>query len=85
MVDHLSTLGEGWIKRFKFLQGHSPFFRLASNAFPDIEVDRSSNEKKEKKKKIIGKFGNRRPETPASLLWSLETARHGYLVGTNPI
>ena len=51
MVDHLSTLGEGWIKRFKFLQGHSPFFRLASNAFPDIEVDRSSNEKKEKKKK----------------------------------
>ena len=38
------------MKRFKFLQGHPPFFRLVSNEFPDVEVDRSSDEKKNHRK-----------------------------------
>ena len=46
------------------------FFRLPSNAFPDIgSVGRI--EKKNHKK-----CRNRRPGTPASLLWSLETTGH---------
>ena len=51
------------------------FFRLASNAFSDIgSVGRSVRLKKKPKKRK--KSLNRRPGTPASLLWSLETTRH---------
>ena len=47
------------------------FFRLASNEFTDIgSVGRIENKKNQRT------LGNRRPATPASLLWSLETTRH---------
>ena len=53
----------------------SPFFRLASNAFPDIgSVDRIEK-KNIKKKKNHKKSRNGRPGTPASYLWSQHTRR----------
>ena len=52
------------------------FFRLTSDAFPDIgSVGRIFKKKKTKKIKQK-KSRNRRPGTPASLLWSLETTRY---------
>ena len=50
------------------------FSRLVSNAFPDIGLIGRIEKKKNLKNKIT-RFG-RRPGTPASLLWSLETTRH---------
>ena len=68
------------------LLGH-PLFCLASNAFPDIgSVGRSVGQSVGIKKKIIinkvihRKSRNRRPGTPDSLLWSLETTRHGHKI-----
>ena len=52
--------------------GHPPplfFFRLTSNAFLTGSVGRIEKKNHEKSRK-------RRPGTPASLLWSLETRRH---------
>ena len=54
-------------------KGHPLFFRLASNAFSDIGSVGQIEKKKPKKRK---KSLNRRPGTPASLQWSLETTRH---------
>lgn len=61
-------------------------FRLASNASSDFPVggsdEKTSLKKREKNHK---KSANRRPETPASLSWSLETTRQGHEIHTNSI
>ena len=58
--------------QYFFIISSSPFyaFRLASNAFADIRSVGGIVKKSHKKSR------NRRPGTPASLLWSLETTRH---------
>ena len=58
--------------RFLSFMGHSLFFRPALNAFPDIgSVGRI--EKGNLKKKIHRNSLDRKPGTPALLLWSPET------------
>ena len=70
------VFGYFWKRSSFFHSRPSPlkFFRLVSNAFPDIRSIGRIEKKKLKKRKIT-RFG-RRPGTPASLLWNLETTRH---------
>jgi len=59
--------------------GHSPFFRLLSNAFSDFGSVGRKKQKKSKNK--IGKLsGAKGPDTSASYQWSLKTTRCGYKV-----
>ena len=50
-------------------------FQAIPPAFPDIRSIGRIEKKKKLKKRKITRFG-RRPGTPASLLWNLETTRH---------
>ena len=60
----------------KFTYAIPPFFRLASNAFPDFRSLGLIEKKKKKPKRVTKKSRNRRPGISASLLWSPETTRH---------
>lgn len=64
---------------YRYQQGH-PFFPFGVECVSLYSVGRSvgriEKKKNRKKKKNYRKSLNRRPDTPASLLWSLETTRH---------